>query len=168
MEMRGSREIGAPPARVWAALIDPAVLAASIPGCESMTGDVASGFEARVHQRIGPVGASFEGRVDLEDVVPGERYRLVCHGKGASAGRARGGADVTLAPTAEGGTRLDYLVTAQVEGRLAQLGGRLLDIFAMKMAERFFANFQRVVEGGPAEPAPARRGWLSRVTGREA
>ncbi|TPE47578.1 CoxG family protein [Amaricoccus solimangrovi] len=163
MEMRGSRLIGAAPERVWAALIDPEVLRASIPGCEAMEGDVERGFEARVHQRIGPVGASFDGRVELEDVTPGERYRLVCHGKGANAGRARGGADVTLSATPEGATLLDYEVTAHVEGRLAHLGARLLDTFAKKMADRFFENFQRVVEGRP-EPEP-RRGWLGRVLG---
>ena len=166
MEMRGSRLIGAPRERVWAALIDPEVLRACVPGCESMEGDVASGFSARVSQRIGPVGASFDGRVELEDVVPGESYRLVCHGKGASAGQARGGADVTLAPAEGGGTRLDYAVHAHLEGRLAHLAGRLVDGFALRMAERFFANFQRVVEGGPAEPPRETRKWLFRVLGR--
>lgn len=165
MEMRGSREIAAPRARVWEALIDPRVLRACVPGCESMTGSVDAGFEARVQQRIGPVGASFEGRVELEDVVPGESYTLVCSGKGANAGRARGGAEVTLSETEAGGTRLDYTVTARVEGRLAQLGTRLIETFAKKMADRFFASFQAVVEGTPA-PAPA-RGWFSRVLGRE-
>jgi carbon monoxide dehydrogenase subunit G len=166
MEMRGSREIAAPRAQVWAALIDPEVLRACVPGCESMTGTVEAGFEARVAQRIGPVGASFEGRVDLEDVVPGECYTLVCAGKGANAGRARGGAEVTLSDVAEGATRLDYVVTAQVEGRLAQLGSRLIEGFAKKMADRFFESFQAVVEGTPGS-SPAARGWFSRVLGRE-
>ena len=165
MEMRGSREIAASRAQVWEALIDPEVLRACVPGCESMTGSVEQGFEARVAQRIGPVGASFAGRVELEDVVPGERYTLVCAGKGANAGRARGGAQVTLSELPEGRARLDYVVTAQVEGRLAQLGTRLIEGFAKKMADRFFESFQAVVEGTPA-PAPA-RGWLSRVLGRE-
>lgn len=167
MEMRGSRVIGATPDRVWAALIDPEVLRASIPGCESIEGDVENGFEARVSQRIGPVGASFNGRVELEDVRPGHAYRLVCHGKGANSGSARGGADVTLTATGEGATRLDYDVTARVEGRLAKLGGRLLDTFAKKMADRFFENFQRVIEGsgesGGEDPPEEKRGWLRRV-----
>jgi carbon monoxide dehydrogenase subunit G len=165
MEMRGSREIAAPRAQVWEALIDPQVLRACVPGCESMTGSVRAGFEARVRQRIGPVGASFEGRVDLENVVPGESYTLVCAGKGANTGRAQGGADVTLTETAEGGTRLDYAVTAQVEGRLARLGSRLIDTFAKAMADRFFEKFQAVVEGTPV-PVPGARRWFSRVVGR--
>jgi hypothetical protein len=149
MELTGSRQIAADRAAVWAALNDPEVLKAAIPGCQSMSGDAASGFHATVKQKVGPVSATFQGAVTLSNVVPGESYTIAGEGKGGAAGFAKGSADVRLEDS-EGGTLLSYAVKANVGGKLAQLGARLIDGFAKKMADQFFENFQAAVEG----PAP--------------
>ncbi|MEM6421564.1 MAG: carbon monoxide dehydrogenase subunit G [Pseudomonadota bacterium] len=153
MEMAGERMIAADRATVWAALNDPEVLKACIPGCERMekTGD--NTLEAEVTQKVGPVKAKFKGAVELQDVVEAESYRIVGEGKGGAAGFAKGGAKVTLSD-AEGGTQLAYEAEAKVGGKLAQLGSRLIDGFAKKMADEFFDRFKAEVEG-PAEEAPA-------------
>ncbi len=166
MEIRGSRRIAAARPVVWAALNDPAVMQAAIPGCTSFAGSAETGFDAVVSQRIGPIGATFEGRIALSDVIPLERYTLTGSEKGATTGRAHGKAAVTLAD-ADGGTALDYTVTVHVGGRLAKLGSRVIGAFAAKLADLFFGNFQQIVEGGPAE-TPARGGWLNRLTKRGA
>ena len=174
MEMSGSVRIAAPRDEVWAALNSADVLKACLPGCQEMTGGPEQGFHAVVARKIGPVSASFRGAVRLSNVVPGESYTISAEGDGGAAGLARGAADVRLSD-AEGGTLLGYAVTAHVDGRLAQLGGRLIDGFARKMADGFFENFQLAVEG-PIEPAaPAdvteegaerKSGWFGRMIGK--
>ena len=169
MELKGSRTIGATRQTVWAALNDPEVLKACIPGCEELTGSAEEGFEAKVTQKIGPVKAKFTGLVELSNVVPGESYTIGGEGKGGAAGFAKGSADVALADV-EDGTELTYDVDAKVGGKLAQLGSRLIDSFSKKMADQFFTKFQEVVEG-PAEPVDDeeeggdKKTWLKRLTG---
>ena len=136
MQMSSEREIAAPPQEVWAALLDPEVLKACVPGCQEMTGSPEAGFEATVVQKVGPVKATFRGAVTLRDLVEPERLTLKGEGKGGPAGFAKGGAQVRLEPT-DKGTRLSYDVEASVGGKLAQLGSRIVDGFAKKMADQF-------------------------------
>jgi hypothetical protein len=150
MEMHASRTIAADRMTVWAALNDPEVLKACIPGCEELTGSPEEGFAATVTQKIGPVKATFRGEVTLSDVVPGEGYTISGEGKGGVAGFAKGGAQVRLSDAEGGGTELHYDVEAKVGGKIAQLGSRLVDSFATRMADQFFERFQAHVEG-PAE-----------------
>ncbi|MBP7241428.1 CoxG family protein [Amaricoccus sp.] len=173
MELTGSRQIAADRATVWAALNDPEVLKAAIPGCQELTGDPEKGFEATVKQKVGPVSATFHGGVQLSNVAPGESYTISGEGKGGAAGFAKGSADVRLAD-ADGGTLLSYDVKAHVGGKIAQLGARLIDGFAKKMADGFFESFARAVEGPPeGEPAgdgesgEKKAGWFKRLVGRK-
>ena len=152
MQLSDHRDIKADPATVWAAILNPEVLKECVPGCEAMSGSVADGFEATVVQKVGPVKATFTGVVKLSDIVEGKSLRISGEGKGGPAGFAKGGARVTLAPT-EAGTLLSYEVEASVGGKLAQLGSRIIDGFAKKMADEFFERFQQAVEG-PAEEEP--------------
>lgn len=152
MKLSDQRDIMAAPAVVWAAILNPDVLKAAVPGCESMTGTATDGFEAVVVQKVGPVKARFTGLVKISDIVEGKSLRISGEGKGGPAGFAKGGANVTLTPIA-GGTRLGYEVEANVGGKLAQLGSRIIDGFAKKMADDFFARFQTAVEG-PVKPVP--------------
>ncbi|MDZ4134192.1 MAG: carbon monoxide dehydrogenase subunit G, partial [Paracoccaceae bacterium] len=149
MQLSDQREIKADVATVWAAILDAEVLKACVPGCESMSGNADDGFEAVVVQKVGPVKARFTGVVSLSDMVPNEGLTISGEGKGGAAGFAKGGAKVTLAPC-EGGTLLSYEVEAHVGGKLAQLGSRLIDGFAKKMADQFIERIQQTVEG-PAE-----------------
>ena len=146
MEMSGERQIAASRTEVWAALNDPEVLKACIPGCQEMTKSGDNGFTAKVVQKVGPVKATFTGEVELSDIVEGESYTISGKGKGGAAGGASGGAKVTLADS-EGGTLLTYVAEAKVTGKIAQLGSRLIDGFAKKMADQFFTTFQEQVEG---------------------
>jgi carbon monoxide dehydrogenase subunit G len=152
MELKGAYQIAAPRERVWAMLNDPNVLAACIPGCESLSGSIEEGFAARVTTKIGPVKATFNGAVQLSDLNPPESYRISGEGKGGVAGFARGGADVKLAE-ADGGTLLTYDVQAQVGGKLAQLGSRLIDATAKRLADEFFSSFAAKA-GAPVSEAP--------------
>lgn len=151
MELTGTREIAARREAVWAALNDAEVLRACIPGCETLTGTPEDGFEAVVKQKVGPVKATFTGAVTVSDANPPESYRIAGEGKGGVAGFAKGGADVRLTEI-PAGTRLDYVVDAKVGGKIAQLGGRLIDSFAAKMADQFFERFKDQVEGAGAPP----------------
>lgn len=146
MQMTDTREIVASPEVVWAAILDPEVLKQCIPGCEAMEGNPEDGFDATVVQKVGPVKAKFSGKVTLQDMDPPRSVTLVGEGKGGAAGFAKGEATVRLAPS-ETGTALTYDVEAKVGGKLAQLGSRVIDGFAKKMADQFFTNFQGVVEG---------------------
>ena len=150
MELKGSRLIAADRATVWARLNDAETLKACIPGCQELTGSPEEGFEAVVTQKVGPVKATFKGKVTLTDVVPPESYRIVGEGSGGIAGFAKGAAAVHLTD-AEGGTELVYDVDAAVGGKIAQLGARLIGGFARKMADEFFDRFQAQVEGPGAE-----------------
>ncbi len=152
MEMTGTRTIAADRATVWRALNDPETLKACIPGCTDLTGSPDEGFEAVVTQKVGPVKATFKGQVTLRDVVPEQSYTISGEGKGGVAGFAKGSADVVLSD-AEDGTELSYKVDAKVGGKLAQLGSRIIDGFARKMADTFFSNFQERVEDTPKENA---------------
>jgi len=145
MELEGTKIIAADRATVWAKLNDAATLMACIPGCTELTGSPETGFEATVVQKVGPVKATFKGAVTLGNVVPGESYTISGEGKGGVAGFAKGGADVWLRD-ADGGTELTYKVVAQVGGKLAQLGNRIIGGFARKMADQFFDKFQESVE----------------------
>lgn len=181
MQMNDSRVIAAPPAMVWAALLNPEVLQAAVPGCETLTGSVAEGYEAAVVQKVGPVKARFTGLVTFADIVEGQSLTLHGEGKGGAAGFARGEARVTLEPAAleDGGegTNLTYAVEAKVGGKLAQLGSRIIDGFARKMADDFFERFADAVEGPDEEPeddedsdddAPeGKKGWFKRLIGKD-
>lgn len=149
MELTGTRTIAADRATVWAHLNDAATLQACIPGCQELTGSPDDGFEATVKQKVGPVSATFKGAVTLENINAPDSYTLVGEGKGGVAGFAKGRADVTLTEVAEG-TELAYKVDAQVGGKLAQLGSRIVGGFARKMADQFFERFQDAVENQPA------------------
>jgi carbon monoxide dehydrogenase subunit G len=151
MELTGTRTIAAPREVVWAKLNDAETLQACIPGCEELTGSPEEGFQATVKQKVGPVKATFKGEVTLSDVNPPESYRIAGEGKGGVAGFAKGGADVKLAEVPEG-TELSYAVDAKVGGKIAQLGSRLIDSFAAKMADAFFENFKERVEGTEVSP----------------
>ena len=170
MKMAAERDIAADPSAVWAALLDPEVLKECVPGCQEMSGNADDGFEAVVVQKVGPVKATFKGAVTISDRIEGESLTLSGEGKGGAAGFAKGGADVRLEAT-EGGTRLIYDVEAKVGGKLAQLGSRIIDGFAKKMADQFFQRFQETVErnGDEAEDgdeeSPQKKGWLGRLTG---
>ena len=158
MDMTGEYRIAAPREKVWAGLNDPETLRASIPGCESLekTGD--NSFTAKVVAKVGPVKAKFGGDVTLSNINPPESYTISGEGKGGAAGFAKGGADVKLAEDGDGGTILTYTAKADVGGKLAQLGSRLIDGTSKKMADEFFSNFREQVaptEAAEAEPTPA-------------
>lgn len=151
MHLEGVQEIRAGRAAVWAALNDPDVLRACIPGCQSLDQTSDTSFEAVVKQKIGPVSATFKGVVELKDLNPPEGYRIEGEGKGGAAGFAKGGAEVRL-DEMPGGTRLGYAADAKVGGKIAQLGARLVDGVAKKLADKFFADFKAHVEAN--HPAP--------------
>ena len=164
MQMSDTRQIAASPAEVYAALLDPEMLQKCVPGAQEVTGSVAEGYEATVVQKVGPVKATFKGQVTLSDLVENTSLKIDGAGKGGAAGFAKGGAEVRLAPS-EGGTELSYDVEAKVGGKLAQLGSRIIDGFAKKMADQFFDNLQASLEGTEdqaAEDAPAKKGWFGR------
>jgi len=152
MELQGTLVIAADKMTVWQALNTPEVLKECIPGCTELTG-------------------SFAGVVQLSDIVEGESYTISGEGKGGAAGFAKGGAQVALAEVA-GGTELTYNVDAKVGGKLAQLGSRLIDSFAKRMADDFFKRFQDAVEGPDedddtetAEGEAPKKGWFKRLVG---
>jgi carbon monoxide dehydrogenase subunit G len=149
MAMQMSGEVVLPAAReeVWRALNDPEVLKDCVPGCESFerTGD--NSFQALVVAKIGPVKAKFKGDVELTELDPPNAYRISGQGNGGIAGFAKGGARVRLSDAAEGGTQLSYEAEGQIGGKLAQLGQRLVDGVAKSMADQFFANFAKKLNG---------------------
>ncbi|RUT28887.1 carbon monoxide dehydrogenase [Arsenicitalea aurantiaca] len=137
MNIAGEHVIPAAPEAVWAALNDPEVLAACIPGCQSLEMQSPTAMSAVVVTKIGPIKATFKGAVTLSDLDPPRSYRIAGEGQGGIAGFAKGGANVALTP--EGGaTRLSYTVDAVVGGKLAQLGGRLIESTAKKLSGQFF------------------------------
>jgi carbon monoxide dehydrogenase subunit G len=143
MEMSGEVTIPAPRQRVWEGLNDTETLRQAIPGCEKIEKTSDTEFTATVVAKVGPVKASFQGKVTLSDIDPPNGYRISGEGKGG-VGFAKGGAAVTLTD-ADGGTRLAYRVDAQVGGKLAQLGSRLIDGTAKSMANDFFGRFAALV-----------------------
>jgi carbon monoxide dehydrogenase subunit G len=151
MEMKGEQRIAAPRARVWEALNDPEVLRQCIPGCQSLEKVSDDRLQAVVEIKIGPIGARFNGAVAISDAQPPESYTISGEGQGGTVGNAKGGAKVRLAEV-DGGTLLSYDVEAQVGGRLAQLGGPIIDATAKQLAGRFFTQFGKVVEAPAAAP----------------
>jgi len=165
MEMTNSRVVPAPPAAVWAALNDPAVLQASIPGCESLerTGD--NEWRVVLAAKVGPVSAKFTGTMRMTDATPPTGYTLQFAGQGGAAGFANGEAKVTLAPAEGGHTLLAYAVKAQVGGKLAQIGSRLIDGAAAKMADDFFARFSARLTPPETEAGPAGKATMPTSAG---
>ena len=150
MELKGEQLIPADQQTVWDALNNPDILKKSIAGCESFEKAGDDGFEAVVAAKIGPVKAKFSGLVRLSNLNPPESYTIAGEGKGGAAGFAKGGAHVTLSAV-EGGTLLAYEVEANVGGKLAQLGSRLINATAKKMAADFFEKFAKTIAGPEVE-----------------
>ena len=156
MEMVGEARLRASRERVWDSLNDPAVLQASIPGCEALERTTENAFTATVVSKVGPIKARFVGKVTLSDIVALRSYTLIGEGSGGAAGFAKAQIGVVLDPLEPQLTLLRYTVNATVGGKLAQLGSRMVDAAARKSADDFFELFGRQVEGGPEAPtAPA-------------
>ncbi len=149
MEMTGEYKIAAPRSKVWEALNDPETLAKCIPGCQELNKDSDTELSATVKSKVGPVSATFTGKVTISDIDPPNGYRISGEGSGGVAGFAKGGAEVKLADDGDD-TVLTYVADAQVGGKLAQIGSRLIDSTAKKMAKEFFGKFAEEV----ADTAP--------------
>jgi uncharacterized protein len=149
MAMTMTAEVRLPADRptVWQSLNDPEILKACIPGCQSLERTGENGFAAVAKLKIGPVSATFKGNVELTDLDPPNGYKIVGEGQGGIAGFAKGSATVKLSD-ADGGTLLSYDVSANVGGKIAQLGARLIDGTAKKLADQFFKNFAAAVSKG--------------------
>ena len=156
MDMQGEARIPAPKSVVWDALNDPEVLKASIAGCEELVQEGDDGFTAKVRAKVGPVSARFSGKVRLVDIDAPNGYRIEGEGAGGAAGFAKGGAVVRLQEEADGGTLLTYEANANVGGKLAQIGARLIDGAARKMADDFFTRLSEIAaeRAGDATPEP--------------
>lgn len=148
VNMSGEVVLAADRERVWAMLNDPEVLKICIPGCETFEQDGENAFRAVAKVKVGPVNARFKGKVSLTDIDAPNSYKISGEGEGGVAGFAKGGATVRLEPAEEGGTRLLYDVEANVGGKIAQLGSRLISSVAKKNADSFFAKFAEAVGGG--------------------
>lgn len=162
MEMIGERHIAAPRAQVWHALNDPEALKAAIPGCESIEKTSDTDLTAKLALKIGPMAAKFSAKVKLENLNPPASYTISGEGNGGAMGFAKGGADVALEEVSPTETILRYSVKAQVGGKMAQLGARLIDSTAKQMADQFFDRFAAALAPRPADapvapmaPAPA-------------
>jgi uncharacterized protein len=187
MTMTGEVTLPAERPKIWTLLNDPEVLKSAIPGCQSLEKTGENGFSAVVKMKIGPVSATFKGKVELSDIVPLEGYTIKGEGEGGIAGFAKGGAKVSLSD-APGGTLLRYDVEATVGGKIAQLGSRLIDGVAKNMADKFFSNFAAAATDGvaqvgeatsantPSNPSEAnpseatadatpKKSWFGRITG---
>ena len=167
MTMSGEATLPAARPKVWAMLNDADVLKACIPGCQSLEKAGDNGFAAVAKIKIGPVSATFSGKVQLSDIVPDVGYTISGEGEGGVAGFARGGAKVSLAD-AEGGTLLRYDVEAHVGGKIAQLGSRLIDSVAKGMADKFFASFAEAAKANALAPGARRSPCQSSFTRRVA
>ena len=141
MEMTGEQRVPASQAETWKALNDPDVLKACVPGCESIDRVSDSEFAVQMTARVGPVSAKFKGKLTLSNVKPPQSYSIAFEGQGGVAGFAKGGADVALTADGADATRLAYRVKANVGGKLAQIGSRLVDAAAQKVANDFFTAF---------------------------
>ncbi|MEP7327695.1 MAG: carbon monoxide dehydrogenase subunit G [Betaproteobacteria bacterium] len=166
MEMTNTRIVPAPPAAVWRALNDPAALKASIPGCESMerTGD--DEWHATMAAKIGPVSARFSGTMKMTESNPPNGYTLKFEGQGGAAGFANGEARVTLVPAEGDQTALTYVVKAQVGGKLAQIGSRLIDGAAAKIADEFFERFSQRLAPAPSAVLVETGAFVENAAGR--
>ena len=150
MEMSNTRIVPAPRDRVWRALNDPDTLKASVPGCESLERVEQDTYRATVAARVGPVSARFAGKLQLLDIDAPNGYRLKFEGQGGAAGFANGEAKVALSDAPGNQTSLSYVVKAQIGGKLAQIGNRLVDGAAAKLTDDFFARFIELVSQPPA------------------
>src|ERR1700719_3779021 len=162
MEMNGSRTVPADIETTWRALNDPEVLKGCIAGCESVERVSDNEYRLTMTARVGPVSARFNGRILLADIVAPTSYTLSFEGQGGAAGFAKGEARVTLADN-NPGTRIDYQAKAQVGGKLAQIGSRLVDGAAAKVADDFFARFADRLCGAPVATVGADSTKLSGV-----
>lgn len=151
MEMSGEQLIPASQQDTWLALNDPQMLKACVPGCESIDHIADNEYQVQMVARVGPVSAKFKGRLTLSDIRPPDSYSLAFEGQGGPAGFAKGGAQVRLSPQEGGQTKLSYDVKASVGGKLAQIGSRLVDAAAKKVADDFFRNFTQKLSGGSEE-----------------
>jgi len=177
MQMNESQRVPASQEKVWAALNNPEILKRCIPGCQSLEMTSPTGMTATVVVKVGPVKATFSGKVTLSDLDPPNGYRISGEGSGGVAGFAKGGASVKLEPEGADATNLRYVVDAQIGGKLAQLGSRLIDSTAKKLAGEFFQNFAAALtapESPVANTPPAqtveeaadgeaKAGWLKRL-----
>ncbi len=156
MEMLGHRHLGITQQQAWEALNDPETLKKCIPGCDrfELTGD--NTYTVALALKIGPVSAKFQGKVMLSDIAPPDGYKLTFEGQGGVAGFAKGASSVTLKPAEAEGCELDYTVQAQVGGKIAQLGQRLIDGAAKSTADDFFKRFEAEMQSryGPPPAAP--------------
>lgn len=177
MDINGVHLIPSDRATVWQSINDPEVLKACIPGCEELNAtDEAQGkgYEALVVVKIGPVKASFRGTVRLQDIVEGRSYTIAGEGKGGAAGFAKLTSSVLLEDTEDGGTRLSYTADAQLGGKLAQLGSRLIEGTARKYADDFFARLTARLSaqgegsdpGQPQAEGEGQQGWFKRTFAR--
>jgi carbon monoxide dehydrogenase subunit G len=163
MEMQGKRHLAVTQQQAWDALNDPQVLKACIPGCEKVEPTAENQYAIGMSVKVGPVAARFAGKIQLQDVLPPNSYTLNFEGQGGPAGFGKGQARVSLAPPAEGaGCELSYTATAQVGGKIAQVGQRLVDGVAKAMAEDFFRRFdeemnRRFPQAAVADAAVAAR-----------
>jgi uncharacterized protein len=174
MQMTGSERIPASKEKVWAALNDSVILKQCIPGCESLDMTSPTEMTASVVIKMGPVKASFAGKVTLSDLDPPNSYRITGEGSGGMAGFAKGGATVKLDAENPDVTILNYEVDAQIGGKIAQLGSRLVESTAKKLAGEFFGKFASVVApdiplsavDAPSDITPVEKSsWLGRLTG---
>jgi carbon monoxide dehydrogenase subunit G len=146
MNMTGEQRVAAPRQQVWAALNDPQVLRASLPGCQSLDKEADDRFTATMEVKVGPIGARFKGTVSLTDLNPPQGYTLILQGNAGITGTVKGSAKVQLREDA-GNTIISYDVDAEVAGRMAQLGGPILDATAKQLAGKFFSRFGEIVSG---------------------
>ena len=156
MKMSGSQVIQAPRQVVWKGLNDPKILQQSIPGCETIDAASPTEMSAKVVLKIGPVKATFKGAVTLSDIVVPESYRISGKGEGGLAGFASGGATVKLTENGAAETLMEYDVDAQVGGKIAMLGSRLIDSTARSLAEQFFSKFADLMMRAPGKPTAAK------------
>lgn len=155
MEMTGEQLIGQPQQNVWEALNDPEVLKACIPGCETIEKVSDAEYKMTMTAAVGPVKAKFNGKLFLSDLNPPTSYKLAFEGSGGAAGFGKGTATVTLSPESSTATKLSYSASAQIGGKLAQVGARLIDGVAKKMADDFFKAFTNKLGGAAPAAAPA-------------
>lgn len=148
VNMEGEERIEAPVGKVWEALNDPDILKACIPGCEELDKKSDTELAATVALKIGPIKARFNGEVELKNLNPPYSYTIAGEGKGGIAGFAKGGADVSLKEDGPDATILTYVAKADVGGKMAQLGSRLIQSTSKKLAAQFFADFNKKVSAG--------------------
>ncbi len=168
MELQGQRLIPASRERTWQALNDPAILKQCISGCESLERVADDALQALVAVKVGPVSARFKGSLKILDAVPPERYTIAFDGQGGVAGFGKGSADVTLSEDGPAQTQMQYVARAQVGGKMAQIGSRLVDAAASKVADDFFQAFEALLRAESEQAAAAGAGAAALATPAEA